>query len=290
MLLCQSQSQLRNLEVGPLNRPYTSILSQIPRLVGALPELSEVDLFANSLDVLKAFQEVLQAQPKIRSLGLVVSGEFDGAAAEDLNDTSTEPGLLFRTIFSQLRHLHETPLRELKSVTLENIYLRYADRTLMQAVPFKSLEYLSLGNCAAADGLFTQLCEAQHLPSRLTTLHWYHKDETETHILETFERLLEALPLIEDLHVELANTEKLPKATAISRCTKTLRSLVVQAHNTPSVLLRYQCAEIDNICISCTRLRELSIASPIFDAAKHRSSCDWMNFLVRFAHDLTEKS
>ncbi|CAD6593430.1 MAG: hypothetical protein ASARMPREDX12_007195 [Alectoria sarmentosa] len=187
------------MEIGPLDRSYTSILTQLPNLLGVFPKISSLSLFATSLDVFQALEIALQAHSKVKELMLISNWTSRDESLADLYDTSIRPGLIFRTIFSHMMPFSEcTPIEATKS-TIGNIELRYADRFLLKAVAFKSLEFLSVGACVALEGLFAQLSQTQQLPFHLKTLRWFHKETIEPHVLNAFERLLEQLAVLEYL-------------------------------------------------------------------------------------------
>lgn len=114
----------------------------------------------------------------------------------------------------------------------------------------------------APEGLFAQLSQTQHLPSRLKSHRWVHRDTTESHTLNALERLLEQVPALEYLHIELDDAHRLPESEAISHFGSSLRSLLVQVHDSESTLLKYKSEEIEQICTECTGLRQLSVAFP----------------------------
>ena len=250
------------MQIGPLDRPYTSILTQLPNIMGAFPRISSLSLFATSLDVLQAFQIALQAHPNVKELVFVSKWTAGDESFADLQDTSIRPGLIFRTISSHMMPFSDcTPVKATK-VTIDNVELRYADRFLMKAVAFQSLEYLSIRACVASEGLFAQLSQKEQLPSRLKILRWLHKDTIEPHTLNALERLLEQLPALECLHIELDAAHRLPESSAISHFGSSLRSLLVRAHDSESTLLKYNSEEVEQICTKCTGLRELSLTFP----------------------------
>lgn len=269
------------MEIGPLDRPYTSILTQLPTLLGAFSNISTLSLFATSFDVLQAFQKALQAHPKIKALNLISKWTSTEESLADLQDTSTRPGLIFRTIFSHLMPFSECTPIETKKISIENIELRYADRFLMKAVAFNSLDFLSIGACVAPEGLFAQLSQTQQLPSHLRSLRWFHQDAIEPHVLNALERLLEQLPVLERIHIELDDAHRLPESKAISHSGASLRSLLVRVHDSESTLLEYKIEEVSQICAACTGLRELSVALPQMDLSKNRPLSRWEAYLVR---------
>ena len=245
-----------------------------------MTQLSKINLYATSLDVLQAFQKVLQSHPEVQALDLVVHWTSTSESSLDLKDTSTEPGLLCRTIFSHLMPFQDTPRIELTSFSPENTNMRYADRFFLKAVSLKHLDYLNLANCIAVDGLLSSLCQSQYLPLGLETLRWFDERSIQLHVLVAFESFLEVLLALADLHVELLKVPRLPRVAAISHCKTSLHSLVVQASDSSSNLLKYEANEIGEICELCIHLRELSLAFPPFDVAKFHTPCPWVTCLV----------
>lgn len=152
ILLCKNQIQLTTMEIGPLDRPYTSIPTQLPNLLGAFSKIWKLSLFATSLDVLQAFQKALQGHPTVKALTLMANWASKDESLADLQDTSDRPGLIFRTRFSHMMPFSDCTPIEATRVTIDGIELRYADRFLMKAVAFKSVDFLSICACVAPDG------------------------------------------------------------------------------------------------------------------------------------------
>lgn len=140
------------MEIGPLDRPYTSIPTQLPNLLGAFSKIWKLSLFATSLDVLQAFQKALQGHPTVKALTLMANWASKDESLADLQDTSDRPGLIFRTRFSHMMPFSDCTPIEATRVTIDGIELRYADRFLMKAVAFKSVDFLSICACVAPDG------------------------------------------------------------------------------------------------------------------------------------------
>lgn len=62
--------------------------------------LSKLYLHTALLDVLQAFQKILQSHPDIQGLLIIISWKSDSESVEDLIGKRVQPGLVFRTIFS----------------------------------------------------------------------------------------------------------------------------------------------------------------------------------------------
>lgn len=265
------------MEVGPLDRPYNSILNQLPNLLGGFSKISSLSLITTSLDALQVFQKALQTHPNVNELTLVT--QWCSGDKSELVDTKNRPGLIFRTIFSHMMPLSAcTPIATTK-ITINNFNLRYADRFPMQAVASKSLELLSVETCMAPEGLFALLSEPQQLPFRLKTLRWFHRHTAKPHTLIAFERLLEELHDLECLHVELGVSHKIPEPRSISHFGSSLRSLLVQGQDSQSTLLGYKPEELDQICTECIGLRVLSVALPSMYLSEKCPLSTWEVFL-----------
>lgn len=85
----------------------------------------------------------------------------------------------------------------LKKLTIDNIDLRYAADTYMKLIKFSALESLVVGGCAGADAVFAQMSKPHLRPGNLKKLRWFHEADRETHVLESFEGLLEAITGLE---------------------------------------------------------------------------------------------
>ena len=282
IILCRTQIHMTNLQIQPLDRPYMSILSQISSLVKACTKVSTLSLFATSLDILKAFQKVLQVHSEIETLKLVFTSKPEQEVDEDFADSSDCPGLICRTIFSHLMPFSGDPPIRLRSLELDSMEVGYADRHLLRAISVEALRNLEVRDCRGADRLFSHLSQSPHLPVHLNTLCWANYTRVEDHILQAFEGFLEALPALEGLHVMLGRTPRLPKMNAISRFGSKLVSLLVHCHTYLTVqMLCYGAEDLRELCTSCTSIRELSVALPYTELLSETAlSSQWKPFLV----------
>ena len=257
VLLCQTQDQLTDLRIGPVDCSYTSVISQIPQIVGDLTRLRSISIRATSLDILQASQRVLETHPNIDALELSCCWDLD--EFNELDDRDTGPGLLFRELFSHLMPIPKSPPLTLTKLILEQIELGFADRYLMDVVTLKSLQFLHLGNCETEDVLFSYLSRPDQLSAGLETLLWLRTDIVEPQTLESLEHLLEVLPALRKLHIELRTTSALPKIQALCHTRSSLRSLFIRCHDINEVQLRYSIKDFLEICTKCSHLRELSL-------------------------------
>ena len=286
ILLCKNQRRMRALEIAAVDRPFLPVLEKEPELLGNLTEISSLHFYPECADRLGACQKALEARPNIREMQLSPGPQYaPGRSPTDLHDSSTRPGLIFRTIFGHMMPLEEkTPLR-LKKLTMDNIDVRYAADTYMKAIDFSALESLVIGGCPGADALFAQMSKPHARPNHLKKIRWFHEASAEPHALEAFEGLLEGLLGLEVIHADVRNVGGLPKPTAITHHAKTLKVLALQSrtrHDQAHFLTLdcYDQEQFDQITTECSEIRQLSIATPSTDVSEARPSADFTSFLV----------
>ena len=262
------------------------VIEKQPELLKDLTDVNSLHFYPENLDRLHACQKVLEAHPQAHEMQLSPGFQFAMTPPPpDLHDSSTRPGLLFRTIFSHMLPLETcTPLK-LTKITMDNIDVRYAADTYMKAIDFSCLESFVIGGCAGADAVFSQMSKPHIRPSRLKKLRWFHEETAEPHALEAFEGLLEGLNGLEILHVDLNSIGGLPKPSAITNHRRTLRVLAIRSRMGPPELPQldslkcYEQAQFDEICTQCTELRQLSITTPETFVSNPRESPEFKDFL-----------
>ena len=281
---------MRSIEVAAVDRPFMPVLEKQPELLTNLTELTNLHFYPENLDRLSACQKVLEMHPNVREMQLSPGPDYaPGQLPTDLHDTSTRPGLIFRTIFSHLMPLDNcTPVR-LKKLTMDNIDVRYAADTYMKAIEFSCLESIVVGGCPGADALWAQMSKPHVRPNRLKKIRWFHEISAEPHALEAFEGLLEGLLGLEVIHVDLINIGGLPKPSVITHHAKTLKMLALQSRSRQENLHFYSLNcyaqdQFDEITTECTELRQLSIATPETDVSEARPSQEFTTFLVSSLH------
>ena len=278
----KKQKRLKAVEIAAVDRPFMPILDEQPDLLTNLAGPKSLHFYPDDLDRLKASQKLLEAQPDVSEIQLSSGYHPDVEAPEDLQDSSTRPGLITRTIFSHFLPFDRctTPMT-LKKLTLDNVDLRYAADTYMKFIRFSALESLVVGGCTGPDAVFSQMSKPHLRPNRLKKLRWFHEVAGETHALEAFEGLLEAIVGLEVLLVDSNHIAGLPKAAAISHHGKTLQVLSIRSRMPSTAILLYESEQIEEICNNCLELRQLSITFPITSVSDAEPSSDFTTYLVK---------
>ena len=277
----KKQKRLKAVEIAAVDRPFMPVLDKQPNLLTNLAGPKSLHFYPDDLDRLKASQKLLEAQPNVSEIQLSSGYHPDVEAPEDLQDSSTRPGLITRTIFSHFLPFDRctTPMT-LKKLTLDNVDLRYAADTYMKFIQFSALESLVVGGCTGPDAVFAQMSKPHLRPNKLKKLRWFHEVAGETHALEAFEGLLEAIVGLEVLLVDSNHIAGLPKAAAISHHGKTLQVLSIRSRMPSTAILLYESEQIEEICNNCLELRQLSITFPITSVSDAEPSSDFTTYLV----------
>lgn len=128
------------------------VLEKQPNLLKDLVKPKSLHFYPDSVDRLKACQKLLEAQPDVQEIQLSSGFHPDVETPEGLQDSSTRPGLLSRTIFSHFMPFDTctTPMT-LKKLTIDNIDVRYAADTYMKLIDFSALESFVIGGCSGAE-------------------------------------------------------------------------------------------------------------------------------------------
>lgn len=108
-------------------------------------DVESLNFYPDTVDRLQACQKLLEAKPSITKLYLAPGFRFTGTPIPDnLHDSSTQPGLLTRTMFSHMLPFESCTPMALKNLSLDNIELRYAADTFLKVITFNTLEDLQL--------------------------------------------------------------------------------------------------------------------------------------------------
>ena len=258
------------------------MLEKDPNLIKEFKDISELVLYSDRLDTLQVCQKLLQASPGVKDLTLCATATKRSRerVPEDLQDSSTRPGLFSRTIFSHLQPFEScsSPLI-LTYLQLEHISLRYAAASYLRVIKFSTLKTLEVYKCMGTENLFTQLSKPHIRPGQLKNLYWTQNRINEPHILEAFEGLLESLLGLETLQVEIDSVDNLPKAKAITHHGKTLKYLNINGQMN-GYTHNYEPADFTEICEKCPGLVQLSVAFPPTSVDTAEDSPDYATFLV----------
>lgn len=277
---------MKAIEIAAVDRPFTPVLEKQPELLQNLTEVTSLHFYPENIDRLNACQKALESHTEIREMQLSPGFQnLPGFNPQDLHDTSTRSGLIFRTIFSHMIPLEDcTPIR-LRKLTIDNIDVRYAADTYMKAIDFSCLESLVIGGCPGIDALFSRMSKPHVRPNSLKKIRWFHEISEEPHALEAFEGLLEGLLGLEIIHVDIRNIGALPKPSAITHHSKTLKVLALRSRmsmeqSNLDTLKCYDQDEFNEITTECSELRQLSISTPKTDVSKAKPSMEFTTFLV----------
>lgn len=195
-------------------------------------------------------------------------------SVRELNDTATGPGLLSSTLFGHFMPFDEcTPFKNLTSLRLHRISLRYCADTWCKFINFNQMQCLRIYHCPGVDSLLGQLSRAKHLPKTLQVLELQHKDNSENEALVALDGFLCLISGLNDLIIDLQNVKSLPAAAGIVRHNKTLELLNVHCSSESSnplvnemacdaEELVYDTEDFDKICSAASRLEQLSCAWP----------------------------
>ena len=280
ILLLKKQKRLKAIECACVSSPFMPVFEKHPELLKDLEGAASVHFYPDNLDRLQACQRILQAQPNITEMQLSSDRALAEEIPEGLQDSSTRPGLISRTIFSHFMPFETCKPMILKKLSIDNIDLRYAADTYMKFIKFNALESLVIGGCTGADAVFAQMSKPHLRPTKLEKLRWFHEETSEPHALEAFEGLLDALSGLKILHVDINNIPGLPRAGAIAHHGKTLQMLGVRGRMPHSAILMYESEHFDEICTNCLELRQLSITFPSTSVSDATPSADFKTYLV----------
>ena len=128
-----------------MDRPLAPAIEKEIDLAENFRDVTILHFYPDKLDRLQACQKILQAKPGITKLYLANGFQYSGEPVpDDLHDSSTQPGLLTRTLFSHMRPFESCTPMALKYLSLDNIELRYAADTYLKIINFCTLEELQI--------------------------------------------------------------------------------------------------------------------------------------------------
>ena len=148
LLMCRKQKKLAQLEIGPMERSIDPLLEKQPQMFDQMTEITSIDVYPENVDRLRASQKLLKAKPKIKTLCVSVGFEYnrDVEIPPDLNDSSTRPGLLTRTLFSHMMPFGSVEPLNLVDLDLDTVELRVCSDILFPIV-LRNLDLLSVLSC-----------------------------------------------------------------------------------------------------------------------------------------------
>ncbi|KAF2213728.1 hypothetical protein CERZMDRAFT_120883 [Cercospora zeae-maydis SCOH1-5] len=295
LLLYKRQRKMKWLEVMDLDRDVlpelkkavkaTGPMFQCTRKLALYPENRQtLALSGFFLDKCKEQLEELIVHCNFNDLG--ASSVPDG---RELNDSATEPGLLSRTIFSSLLPFDTCePLKNLTSLRLHRISLRYCADTWCKFINFQQLQNLRLYHCAGADTLLGQLSKSKNLPKSLKVLELQHRDNSDNEALLALDGFLCLASGLRDMVIDLENVKSLPAVAGIVRHSKTLELLSVHCamESHPNTSMASDCdneelvwttQDFEKICRACKDLEQLSCAWPSTSLIRSPAP-DWKRF------------
>ncbi|WPH00337.1 Hypothetical protein R9X50_00316200 [Acrodontium crateriforme] len=308
LLLYRKQRRLKMLEVVDMDRQILSELKKNPKLQESLfSHARELTLHPERRDTLDLCgYYVEQMKETLERLTVKIDIVFEirsrsrspsrtSMENRDLNDTATRPGLVTRSLFGHMMPFDScTPFKNLKSLHLSRVSLRYCVDSWCKFVNFNLLQELKMIRCGGADALFGQLCKSAFLPRELKVLEIMHRDNDEGETLLALDGFLCLVSGIRKLSIDLEQVVSLPAAAGIIRHRKTLRQLFVHSspespsipgvHGDNVVEERvWSTKDFEKICQACSSLEELSCAWPHTNVIRLPSP-EWQSFEASTAH------
>lgn len=286
LLLYKKQRRMKWLEVMDLDRDVLPELKKNPKMqTDIFAHARKLALYPENRETLDLSHLFVEKTTEVLE-ELIIHANFDSndprdhspptpssIDARELNDSATGPGLLSSTIFSHMLPFDKcTPFKNLKSLRLHRVNLRYCADSWCKFVDFTSLQFLRLYYCSGADSLFGQLSKSTNLPKQLKVLEFQHKDNTENEALIALDGFLCLVSGIKELVIDMEHVKTLPAAAGIARHGKTLELLYVHCSQGCSIMhpssdcdadeVTWDFESFEKICKACTNLEQLSCAWP----------------------------
>ncbi|KAL9065564.1 MAG: hypothetical protein Q9157_007427, partial [Trypethelium eluteriae] len=262
ILLYRKQKRLKYLEAINLDR---NIVPEIEAgtFDESFKEARKVALFPDSRETLEYCNALLKRAPKVEKL--TIQTNFDGDIPNrELNDSSTGPGLMSRTIFRHLEPFEKCKPLALRSLRLHKVNLRYAADTYCKFITFRTIKSLHILHCSGADAMLAEMSKSSQLPEKLESFDFKHDDNAENDGLSALEGFLTLVSGIKYLTLDLEHNDTMPSAACISRHSKTLKALSV--HATSGGLgddeLIWDVSTFEQIIKDCKELEAISVAFP----------------------------
>lgn len=236
-----------------LDKNVIEELQKIPDFEKVFENVKKLGLYPDSREVLDYCQMLVKNSPKVEKITLHASFEENESplSNRELNDSSTEPGLITSTMFNHMQPFSKCTPLALKEITLQKISLRYAANTYCKLIDFRSVQSIRIFACAGADALLAELSKSTKLPDKLETLEFKHDDNHENDGLGALDGFMCLVSGIKVLTIDLTYAKSLPAAAGIIRHGKTLKLLNVHAGRNPDELddeLVYDYSSFSQIC------------------------------------------
>ncbi|KAF1979442.1 hypothetical protein BU23DRAFT_445818 [Bimuria novae-zelandiae CBS 107.79] len=294
VLLYKKQKKMKWLEGIALDRDVLQEIRKIPDFEKIFEHVKKLGLYPDSREVLDYCHLLVKNSKNVEKITLHASFEESDSPIppRELNDSSTQPGLITSTMFSHMHPFDKCTPMALKEITLQKINLRYATNTYCKLIDFRSVKSIRIFACAGADALLAELSKSTKLPEKLETLEFKHDDNHENDGLGALDGFMCLVSGIKTLTIDLAYSKSLPAAAGIIRHSKTLKTLNVHASRIPDECddeLVYDYASFSQICKDCSLLEQLSVAFPPVSVirSKHSSFVDFENCLGDLPHLVT---
>jgi len=276
-LLYKKQRKMKWLEAIALDRNILPELEKWHDWPGVFEHATKLGLYPDSQDVLNYSAALLQRTKNLEKMTLHTSFDEDPDSAtistRELNDSSTGPGLITRTIFSHMMPFDNCTPIALRDLTLQKINLRYAADTYCRVIDFRQLKALRIFNCAGADALFAELSRSSRLPEKLEIIEFKHDDNAENDALNALDCLLTLVTGLKVMTFDLTFVKALPAVAGIVRNAKTLKELIVHAssgdHEEEELVYSFE--DFEKICKNCEQLEQVSIAFPATSIVRENS-------------------
>ncbi|KAI9722836.1 MAG: hypothetical protein M1828_004402 [Chrysothrix sp. TS-e1954] len=274
VLLYRKQKKLKWHEAFTVDKPFDEKLKRELNFDSALGQVKDLGLWLDSKDSLHFAHELVKRVTKVNKITLRSSFDEEVLDGNELQDTSTEPGLISKTIFSHLMPFSEckTPI-VVSELMLSEISLRYTRDTYSNIFSLPTLRNLRIHGCRGADAFFADLSRSNTIPHKLQTLELRHAHDTaDAETLLSVTNFLCLVSGIEYLTIDITSTRALPDTKCFVRHAKTLKLLNVHTCSASSSTSDdehvYEVADIEKITQKCTKLEQLSLAFPKRDITK----------------------
>lgn len=268
VLLYKKQRRMEWLEGIALDRNVLPELEKQPDFGHIFSKTRRLGLYPDSRDVLNFCASLLKRTKRVEKITLHASFDEDTdrtpIPSRELNDSSTDLGLITRTMFGHMEPFEKCTPLSLKDLTLQKINLRYAANSYCKFIDFRVMKALRIFGCPGADSLFAELSKSHKLPERLETLEFKHDDNQENDALNALDGFLKLVSGIRVLTMDICYAKQLPSSDGIIRHSRTLKELNMHGSrgDGEEEELVADFEDFEKICQSCTLIEQLSVAFP----------------------------